>query len=346
MMYDAYQGMADIHDRIRRSADAAHGALEAWSANPFAPPWRRMAAYYELVALAGFTHARPDFDINGVERRGAVVPVEEKGVLWTPFCQLLRFRREDGEDDPKILLVAPMSGHFATLMRGTIRTLLRDHQVFVTDWLNPRNIKLERGNFTLEDFTQHLIDFIGFIGEDCHVVAVCQPTVSALAACAVLAEDHTKAQPASLTLMAGPIDARVSPTRVNRLAQEKPIEWFRANLIGVVPDKFEGAGRRVYPGFLQLCAFMSMNADRHAKSLIDLFLCRVAGEREKADAIRDFYEEYFAVMDMSADFYLETVEQDHRGLAARTNRGRNSSGFCRIWERQISLPPSQVLALP
>jgi poly(3-hydroxybutyrate) depolymerase len=309
MMYDAYQGMADVHDRVRLNAESACAILQAWSSNPFAPPWRRMAAYYELVALAGFTHARPDYGIDSVETADQIVPVEEKGVLWTPFCQLLRFRREGGEDDPKILLVAPMSGHFATLLRGTIRTLLSDHQVFVTDWSNPRNIKLEHGNFTLEDYTQHLIDFINFIGEDCHVVAVCQPTVSALAACAVLAQDNSNIQPASLTLMAGPIDCRVAPTKVNELAQQKPIEWFRTNMIGVVPDKFEGAGRRVYPGFLQLCAFMSMNADRHAKSFVDLFHYRVAGDMEKADAIHDFYEEYFAIMDMSADFYLETVEQ-------------------------------------
>jgi polyhydroxyalkanoate depolymerase len=309
MIYDAYQGMADFHERIRRTADNARVILEAWSANPFAPPWRRMAAYYELVALAGFTHARPDYDIDCVEVGGEMIPVEEKAVLWTPFCQLLRFRREGGEEDPKILLVAPMSGHFATLLRGTLRTLVRDHQVFVTDWINPRNIKLERGNFTLEDYTQHLIDFIGFIGEQCHVVAVCQPTVSALAATAVLAQDNSNLQPASLTLMAGPIDARVAPTRVNQLAQEKPIEWFRTNMIGVVPDKFEGAGRRVYPGFLQLCAFMSMNADRHRKSFVDLLCHRIAGDIEKADAIRDFYTEYFAIMDMCADFYLETVEQ-------------------------------------
>ncbi len=309
MFYDAYQGMADVHTRIRDTAEAAQAILLTWSANPFAPPWRRMATYYELVALAGFTHARPDYGIDSVETRGDVVPVEEKGVLWTPFCQLLRFRREGGEDDPKILLVAPMSGHFATLMRGTIRTLLRDHQVFVTDWINPRNIKLDRGNFTLEDFTQRLIDFIGFIGEDCHLVAVCQPAVSALAACAILAQDNSNLQPLSLTLMAGPVDARVAPTRVNELATEKPIEWFHTNMIGVVPDKFEGAGRRVYPGFLQLCAFMSMNAERHAKSFVDLFHSRIAGDMEKADAIRDFYKEYFAIMDMSADFYLETVEQ-------------------------------------
>ena len=202
-----------------------------------------------------------------------------------------------------------MSGHFATLLRGTIRTLLRDHQVFITDWINPRNVKLEDGGFTLEDYTQHLIDFVRFIGDDCHIVAVCQPTVSALAATAVMARDRDGIQPASLTLMAGPIDARVSPTKVNELAQEKPIEWFRANMIGTVPAKFEGRGRRVYPGFLQLCAFMSMNAERHSKSFVDLFHHRVAGDMEKADAIRDFYREYFAIMDMSADFYLETVDQ-------------------------------------
>ncbi len=194
-MYDAYQKMADVGDQVRTLAQNAHAILDAWSSNPFASPVRRMAAYYELVALAGFTHSRPDYGIDSVEVRGEVVPVEEKGVLWTPFCQLLRFRRKGGEDDPKILLVAPMSGHFATLLRGTIRTLLRDHQVFVTDWINPRNVRFEDGNFALEDYTQHLIDFIGFIGEDCHVVAVCQPTVSALAATAVLAQDNSSPNP-------------------------------------------------------------------------------------------------------------------------------------------------------
>jgi poly(3-hydroxybutyrate) depolymerase len=309
MMYDAYQGMADVGDRVRHLAEHAHSILTAWSSHPYAPPWRRMSAYYELVTLAGFTHARPDYGITSVEIDGEPVDVEERGVLWTPFCQLLRFRKEGGEDDPKVLLVAPMSGHFATLLRGTIRTLLRDCQVFVTDWINPRNVRLEDGEFTLEDFTQHLIDFVRFIGEDCHIVAVCQPTVSALAATAVLARDRNGLEPASLTLMAGPIDVRISPTKVNGLAQERTIEWFRANMIGTVPAKFQGRGRRVYPGFLQLCAFMNMNAERHAKSFVDLFHHRVAGDIEKADAIRDFYREYFAIMDMSADFYLETVDQ-------------------------------------
>ena len=225
-----------------------------------------------------------------------------------------------------MLLVAPMSGHFATLLRGTLRTLLRDHQVYVTDWVNPRNVKLEAGGFGLDDYTQHLIDFVRHIGEDCHIVAVCQPTVSALIATAVLAAEGGNVQPASLTLMAGPIDTRVAPTKVNELAQEKPIEWFRDNLIGVVPAKLEGGGRRVYPGFLQLCAFMSMNADRHAKSFVDLFQHRIAGDFEKADAISAFYREYFAIMDMSADFYLETVDQVFQRhllpLGQMTHKGR------------------------
>jgi polyhydroxyalkanoate depolymerase len=242
MMYDAYQGLADVGDRVRQ---LAQNAQAAWAAHPTASPWRWMSAYYELVTLAGFTHARPDYRIDSVEINGAEIPVEERGVLWTPFCQLLHFRKEGGEDDPKILLVAPMSGHFATLLRGTIRTLLRDHQVYITDWINPHNVKVEDGDFTLEDYTSHLVDFVRFIGEECHIVAVCQPTVSALAATAVLARDRGGVQPASLTLMAGPIDARVSPTKVNERAQERTIEWFRANMIGTVPGKFEGRGRRV-----------------------------------------------------------------------------------------------------
>src|SRR5579871_3551681 len=149
MMYDAYQTIADANDRVRVLAENARAIMSAWSSNPFAPPMRRMAAYYELVALAGFTHSRPPYGIDAVEKNGETIPVEEKGVMWTPFCQLLRFKREGGDDDPKILLVAPMSGHFATLLRGTVRTLLRDHQVFLTDWINPRNVPLHDGNFAL-----------------------------------------------------------------------------------------------------------------------------------------------------------------------------------------------------
>jgi poly(3-hydroxybutyrate) depolymerase len=244
-----------------------------------------------------------------------LAPSTDGGVLRgrrstrTPFCQLLHFQKEGGADDPKVLLVAPISGHFATLLRGTLRTMLRDHQVYITDWINPRNVKVEEGRFGLEDYTQHLIDFVNHIGENCHIVAVCQPTVPALAATSVMAMDGANVQPASLTLMAGPIDVRIAPNKVNDLANEKPLSWFRDNLIGVVPWRFAGRGRRVYPGFLQLSAFMSMNSQRHSKAFQDMFKHRVDGDDEKADAIREFYKEYFAIMDMTADFYLETVDQ-------------------------------------
>jgi poly(3-hydroxybutyrate) depolymerase len=309
MMYDAYQALADVGDRVRMLAANAETILNSWSNQPYSSPLARMAAYYEVVALAGFTHARPDYGVESVDVRGEKRAVTQRGAFRTPFCELLHFQKEGGAEDPKVLLVAPMSGHFATLLRGTLRTMLRDHQVYLTDWINPRNIRLEAGGFGLEDYTQHLIDFVGCIGEDCHIVAVCQPTVSALAAAAVLAMDGANVQPASLTLMAGPIDVRIAPNKVNQLANEKPYAWFRDNLIGTVPWKFAGRGRRVYPGFLQLSAFMSMNAERHSKAFVDLFKHRIDGDFEKADAIKEFYQEYFAIMDMTADFYLETIDQ-------------------------------------
>jgi poly(3-hydroxybutyrate) depolymerase len=309
MMYDSYQAMADVGDSVRLLAFNAERFLRTWATGPFASPLQRTAAWCEMAALAGFTHERPGFDLPYVEVRGEIVPVEEEVVLSTDFCDLRRFRKASGAEEPKVLLVAPMSGHFATLLRGTLKTMLRDHEVYVTDWINPRNIPLAAGSFGLDDYTQHLIGFIRRMGPDSHIVAVCQPAVSALAATAVMAQEGADHQPASLTLMAGPIDTRIAPTRVNDLANEKPIEWFRDKMIGVVPARLKGAGRRVYPGFLQLSAFMSMNAERHAKSFVDMFRHRVAGDFEKADAIHEFYKEYFTIMDLSADFYLETVEQ-------------------------------------
>ena len=309
MMYDAYQAMADVGDRVRLLAANSQAILSTWAGGVKGSPLHRMAAYYEVVALAGFTHARPDFGVEGIEVRGETRAVTQRNAMRTPFCQLLHFQKEGGQDDPKVLLVAPMSGHFATLLRGTLKTMLRDHQVYLTDWINPRDVKLEAGKFGLEEYTQHIMDFVRFIGDPCHLVAVCQPTVSALAATSVLAMEGANVQPASLTLMAGPIDVRIAPNKVNQLANEKPYAWFRDNLIGVVPWKFEGRGRRVYPGFLQLSAFMSMNQERHSKAMVDLFQHRVEGDFEKADAIKTFYKEYFAIMDMTADFYLETIDQ-------------------------------------
>ena len=309
MMYDAYQNYADFSHPVRLLAASSERTLHALGVTHFASPLRKMAAYMELVQLAGFTHKRPEYGITSITTpKGETVAITEEAVLTTPFAHLLRFARQDRPDVPKVLLVAPMSGHFATLLRSTIRTMLRDFEVYVTDWINPRNIPLEAGSFGFDEYVTHVIDFLRHIGPQAHLVAVCQPTVAGLVATAVMAQQRDEMQPASMTLMAGPIDTRVSPTKVNELATSKPIEWFREKMIGVVPRGLPGAGRRVYPGFIQLAAFMSMNLERHAKSFVDLYKARVNGDSAKADQIRTFYEEYFAIMDLDAEFYLQTVE--------------------------------------
>jgi polyhydroxyalkanoate depolymerase len=213
-----------------------------------------------------------------------------------------------------VLLVAPLSGHFATLLRGTVRTMLPEHDVYITDWHNARDIALTHGRFGFDDYIEHLIQFLEKIGPGAHVVAVCQPCVAVLVAVAVMAQTDNFAQPRSMTLMAGPIDTRVNPTKVNGLANSKPIEWFEQNLIASVPWRYPGAFRRVYPGFVQLAAFMSMNIERHMKAHRDLYDNIAKGEHEKAQITRAFYDEYFAVLDLTAEFYLETVRlvfQEH-----------------------------------
>ena len=225
-----------------------------------------------------------------------------------------------------MLLVAPMSGHFTTLLRGMVQTLLRDHDVYLTDWLNVRDVPLLEGQFDLDDFIEHIIRFLKFLGPRTHLVAVCQPTVAALAAAALMAVDGAPEQPATLTLMAGPMDTRVNPTKVNALATSKPISWFERNLIDTVPVRYPGWLRRVYPGFIQLTAFMSMNPDRHAKAFAELYRHLANGDIEKAEPILTFYHEYFAMMDLPAEFYLQTIAavfQEHllpRGKL--TSRGR------------------------
>jgi polyhydroxyalkanoate depolymerase len=205
------------------------------------------------------------------------------------------------------LVVAPLSGHFATLLRNTVETLLPEHDVCITDWHNARDIDISAGVFGFDDYVDHLIQWLRFLGPGAHVLAVCQPCVQVLAAAAIMAEAGDPAQPRSMTLMAGPVDTRASPTKVNELAMQRPIDWFEKNLIGYVPARYRGAGRRVYPGFVQLMAFMSMNIGRHRKAHLDLYQYLARGEIEKAQAIKTFYDEYFAVLDLTAEFYLETV---------------------------------------
>jgi poly(3-hydroxybutyrate) depolymerase len=310
MMYHAYQAQADWLWPARTLSKLTAPLLEDESFDlPTLPAQRRLAATCRVLELAEVTHRRPPWGIETVPVGGNAVPVVEEAVWATPFATLLRFRKEGASAQPKVLVVAPMSGHFATLLRDTVRTLLVDHDVHVTDWHNVRDVPLSAGRFGLDEYTEHLIDFLAAMGPSAHVVAVCQPCVAALAATALMAEDAHPATPASLTLMAGPIDCRISPTAVNALATSKPISWFERNLISHVPWRHAGAGRRVYPGFMQLSAFMSMNKERHATAFREYWANLVAQEREKAETTRSFYAEYMAVSDLAAEFYLETVQQ-------------------------------------
>ncbi|PVX76232.1 polyhydroxyalkanoate depolymerase [Paraburkholderia unamae] len=307
LAYSAYQAMADLTLPWRATATLARNTLAAWPALAAGLDARTIDAGWELIEMAGLTHARPPFGIDAVQVNGASVRVTEEVVKRTPFATLLRFRKDTAAPQPRVLLVAPMSGHFATLLRGTVRTMLADHDVYITDWHNPRDVPLMAGRFGFDEYVEHVMAFIRAVGPDSHLMAICQPTVASLAAVSLMAADNDPAQPASMTLMAGPIDCRVNPTAVNALANSKPIEWFERNLISAVPGGFAGAHRRVYPGFVQLGAFMQMNLQRHLASFSDMRRERAKGDPAKADSIRAFYREYFATTDLTAEFYLETV---------------------------------------
>ena len=278
------------------------------------PMLRNATAAYELIARAGLTHHRPAFGIDSVTVGNREVAVQEFEARVTPFATLLHFKKDIEQAQPRVLLVAPLSGHFATLLRATVRTMLPEHDVYITDWHNARDIASAEGSFGFDDYVDHLIAFLETIGPGAHMIAVCQPCVTAMVAAAVMAQTGNDAAPRSMTLMAGPIDTRVNPTKVDELAQSKSIAWFEQNLIATVPLRYRGAGRRVYPGFVQLSAFMNMNIERHVKAHRDLYDNLVKGDLEKAQATKDFYDEYFAVLDLAAEFYLETVRivfQEH-----------------------------------
>ena len=310
MLYQAYQTQSDLMSPFRLFAQG--GSANLWLSGTEGSVMRKLSASMEVFSRMRLTHSRPAYGITSVMVGERKLAVTEESVLTTPFGTLLRFRKETPADlpyQPPVLLVAPLSGHFATLLRETVRTLLQDHDVYITDWHNARDVSLRNGPFGLDDYIEHMIRFVEAIGPGTHVVAVCQPCVAALAATALMAEDNHPAQPRSLTLMAGPVDCRVNPTGVNELATSKPIDWFEKNLISHVPLPHAGYMRRVYPGFVQLSAFLSMNLERHKKSFQDLYRHLVEGDIEKANALRLFYEEYLAVNDLPAEFYLETVEK-------------------------------------
>jgi poly(3-hydroxybutyrate) depolymerase len=310
MLYQAYQVQADAFAPFRVLAQASKDFLnQPWLAFRDHPMLRHASAAFELVSRAGISARRPEFGITKVTVAGREVAVTEVPALKTPFCTLLHFQKDCAVEQPRVLLVAPLSGHFATLLRGTVETLLRDHDVYVTDWLNARNVSLRHGRFDLDDHIELMMNFMRELAPELNVIAVCQPAVPVLAAAALLAQAGDAAQPQTLTLMGGPIDTRIAPTQVSQFAEAHSLQWLERNVIGVVPMRYAGAFRRVYPGFMQLAGFLSMNLDRHVNAHVELFKHLVEGNVESADTTRKFYDEYASVMDLPADFYLQTIDR-------------------------------------
>ncbi|MEN3976087.1 polyhydroxyalkanoate depolymerase [Emcibacter sp. SYSU 3D8] len=310
MIYLAYQTATNFMEPFRAVAQIA-SSMFGNPASGMADNYmfRTMAASFELLSRTKLTHGRPSYGLDTVKVGNREVEVVEEAAFATPFGTLLRFRKDIETAQPRVLLVAPLSGHFATLLRNTVETLLPENDVYITDWHNARDIPVSAGVFGFDEYVDHVIQFLEQMGPGAHVIAVCQPCVQVLVAAAVMAQTQNPAQPLSMTLMAGPIDTRINPTKVNDLATSHSIDWFEKNLISTVPWGFAGAGRRVYPGFVQLTAFMSMNMDRHVKAHTELFEHLVNGDVDKADATKTFYDEYFAVLDLPAEFYLETVQR-------------------------------------
>ncbi|MBV9863063.1 MAG: polyhydroxyalkanoate depolymerase [Alphaproteobacteria bacterium] len=310
MLYYAYQAQQDAFAPIRLMALTFRGMLDQpWPWMGECPLMRGASAAMEMLSHAGLSHDRPDFGIREVRSGGESVAITEEIAAVHPFCNLLHFSKAVARDEPTLLLVAPMSGHFSTLLRGTVATLLPEHDVYLTDWKNARNVPLHEGRFELDDFVELVIRFLRLLGPRTHVVAVCQPAVPVLAAVSLLAMANDPCQPASMVLMGGPIDPGAAPTEVNRFAKSHPLSWFERTVIDTVPARYPGAFRRVYPGFLQLAGFLSMNLDRHVSAHWSMFQHLVRGDGDSAAATRAFYDEYTSVMDLPADFYLETVKR-------------------------------------
>ncbi|MDP9085040.1 MAG: polyhydroxyalkanoate depolymerase [Pseudomonadota bacterium] len=329
MMYALYEFQSDVLRAQRDAAAQLSRLTVAFGQATGFDFFRPLRAGCDLFTRMKFRHTQPPFDIDNVTVDGREVAVSEEITLCTPFGDLLHFRKhfEDSPRTmPKVLVVAPLSGHFSTLLRDTVRVLLPDHDVYITNWLNARDVSQAAGRFGFEEYVDLVIRFLETLGPRSHVLAVCQPCAQVLAAVSVMAEDENPAQPCSMTLMAGPVDTRFNPTAVNKLALRHSLEWFEEKLIFTVPAPHPGAGRRVYPGFLQLSAFMFMNMNKHTKAFQDFYRYLLGAEEAKAGTIGNFYDEYFAVLDLPAEFYLETVDiVFQRTLLAKgklTHRGR------------------------
>ena len=301
---------------------------------------RSLAAGFEVFERTTRRYGKPGFDLPTTVVDGAEVAVTEEFVWSKPFCNLLHFRRELPQGraaDPKVLIVAPMSGHYATLLRGTVEAMLPAHEVYITDWVDARMVPLAAGSFDLDDYIDYVIEMVHHLGAGVNIVAVCQPSVPVLAAVSLMEEDGDPLSPAAMILMGGPIDTRISPTAVNKVAHDKGLGWFERNVIMRVPFPHAGAFREVYPGFLQLGGFMSMNLDRHVSAHKEFFQHLVEGDGESAEKHRDFYDEYMAVMDLTKEFYLQTIRtvfldhdlpegrMTHRGRPVRPSAIRNTA---------------------
>ena len=315
-MYEAQRAMMEPFSDLAKVASKVYSnPLSTFGQAPFS---QRMSAGFDLMHRLLRDYEKPEFGIRTVDVNGVAVAIDERVEVARPFCELRRFKRfsddlttlDSLKGQPAVLIVAPLSGHHSTLLRDTVRTMLRDHKVYITDWKNARNVPLSEGEFHLDDYVNYVQDFIrhvqGIYG-NCHVMRVCQPTVPVLAAVSLMATRGEKT-PLSMTMMGGPIDARKSPTSVNDLAMNKSHSWFESNVIYRVPSNFPGAGRRVYPGFLQHSGFLAMNPDNHARSHYDYFQDLIKGDDAGTEAHRKFYDEYNAVLDMDADYYLETIK--------------------------------------
>ncbi len=280
------------------------GAMDYMGLGPMA------SSALEVFAHAAAPRGKPAWGLEAIEVDGAMDAVVEATVVNRPFGDLKRFHRENlPADAPSLLVVAPMSGHYATLLRGTVERMLERYTVYVTDWADAKTVPLHEGTFDLDDYIDYVIEFLEHIGEGAHVMAVCQPSVPVFAATALMNADRHPCAPVTLTMMGGPIDTRCSPTTVNDLAMERPIEWFRHNVIATVPMQYRGSGRRVYPGFMQLAGFMTMNLGNHMMSHYEMYKHLTVGDEASAQATKDFYDEYRSVCDMTAEFYLQTVEE-------------------------------------
>jgi len=309
MIYNAYEMQRSW---LAGASALAHSGAEFLTnpANPLAyfGGGEILASALHVFAHASAPRGKPAFGLDHTIVSGKRAAVHEEIVLQKPFGQLKRFVRAGVETGPKLLIVAPMSGHYATLLRGTVERMMPKHDVYITDWRDARNVPLSEGHFDLDDYVDYLIEFLEAIGPGAHVLAVCQPSVPAYAAVAVMSAAKHKCLPKTLTLMGGPIDTRKAPTAVNTLATQRPHSWFANNVIATVPYSYPGAGRKVYPGFLQLAGFMSMNLGNHMMSHWEMFKHLVQGDDESAEATKDFYDEYRSVCDMTAEFYLQTID--------------------------------------